>query len=120
MSHSALLRASGEHQGERFGLEAVVAGNGAGSGVAHAELLIEFADAMIGAGYPGEVARQKRARQQLLDALGPAALVDAAAVVGSFNAVVKIADATGIPLEDYKAAATTDLRRQLDLDRLRH
>ena len=52
-------------------------------------------------------------------ALGAAALVDAAAIVASFNAVVKIADATGSPLEDYKAEATRDLRSALDLDRLR-
>ena len=35
----------------------------------------------------------------------------------SFNAVVKIADASGIPLEDYKAQATQDLREALGLER---
>jgi len=51
-------------------------------------------------------------------ALGAAALVDAAAIVASFNAVVKIADGTGIPLEEAKAAATADLRAALGLERL--
>jgi hypothetical protein len=53
-------------------------------------------------------------------ALGAAALVDAAAVVASFNAVVKLADACGIPLEDFKAEATADLRAELQLEKLNH
>lgn len=115
MSHSALLRASGTHLGEAFGLAAIVAGDGTDSGVPHAALLIAFATAMI----EGDPDRQSRARRDLHAALGAAALVDAAAVVASFNAVVKIADATGIPLEESKAAATEALRAQLDLDRLK-
>ncbi len=52
--------------------------------------------------------------------MGTAALVDAAAIVASFNAVVKLADGTGIPLEDAKAQATQDLRAELGLERLNH
>ncbi len=80
----------------------------------HGSLLIEFATAVI----EGDANERARTREMLHRKLGPAVLVDAAAVVASFNAVVKIADATGIPLEDYKAAATADLRHQLGLDRL--
>lgn len=115
MSHSALLRASGQHQGEQYALEAIIGSAAASSGVPHAALLLEFGSAMI----EGDAGRQSDARAALLQSLGPAALIDAAAIVASFNAVVKIADATGIPLEDYKAAATEDLRAQLDLDRLK-
>ena len=79
----------------------------------HAALLVEFAEALHGT----DAGRQLRARQAVASRLGDAALVDAAAIVASFNAVVKIADATGIPLEDYKAAATEDLRRDLALER---
>ena len=43
--------------------------------------------------------------------------VDAAAIVGLFNAIDRVADATGIPLEPEKAAATADFRAALDLDR---
>ena len=74
---------------------------------------MEFADAL----QETDPGRQSRARQAVARNLGDAALVDAAAIVASFNAVVKIADATGIPLEDYKAAATEDLRRDLALER---
>jgi hypothetical protein len=81
--------------------------------VPHAAALIEFGEAMLG----NDKNRQAAARQGVYRALGPEGLVDAAEIVASFNAVVKIADATGIPLEDYKEAATQDLRAALGLER---
>ena len=68
----------------------------------------------------GDAARQMRAREAIYLAIGPAALVDAAAIVASFNAVVKLADGSGIPLEEFKAKATQDLREHLGLERLNH
>ncbi|MBT4489476.1 MAG: hypothetical protein HOC72_18185, partial [Rhodospirillaceae bacterium] len=47
-----------------------------------------------------------------------AAFVDACATVASFSAVVKIADGTGIPLEDYKEEATRDMREELSINDL--
>jgi hypothetical protein len=38
-------------------------------------------------------------------------------VVGLFNAIDRVADATGIPLEEEKAAASVDFRAALGLDR---
>jgi len=87
---------------------------GADAGVPHAAQLVEFAEAML----RGDAARQARARRAIHGGLGAAALVDAAALVASFSAVVKIADATGIPLEDYKEEATRDLRAELGLEKL--
>jgi hypothetical protein len=55
-------------------------------------------------------------RDALKAPLGQAGLVDAAAVVGLFNAIDRVADATGIPLEPEKATATADFRAALDLD----
>jgi len=82
--------------------------------VAHAAALVEFGEAMLS----GDAPRQARARQDVRRRLGAEGLVDAAAIVASFNAVVKIADASGIPIEDWKAAATADLREALGLERL--
>lgn len=95
---------------------AALEGNGAAVGVPHAALLIEFGDAML----QGEAARRAAARAAVHTALGPAGLVDAAAIVASFNAVVKIADASGIPLEDFKEQGTADLREELGLEKLNH
>jgi hypothetical protein len=47
-----------------------------------------------------------------------AALVDAAAVVATFNGIDRVADSTGIPIEDAKAEATVDLREVLDINAL--
>jgi len=52
------------------------------------------------------------------DGAGPPGLVYAAGVVGLFNALDRVADATGVPLAPEKAAASADFRAALDLDRL--
>jgi hypothetical protein len=81
--------------------------------VPYGRLLVAFAEAVLGED-DGALAR---ARGALMAALGPAGLVDAAAVVGLFDAIDRVADATGIPLEPEKAAASADFRARLDLDR---
>ena len=48
--------------------------------------------------------------------MGAAALVDAAAIVATFNAIDRVADSTGIPIEDGKAAATADVRAALGIN----
>jgi uncharacterized protein (DUF1697 family) len=83
--------------------------------VPHGERLGVFVDAVL----TGDEAARTISRRDLRQALGDAGFVDACATVASFNAVVKIADGTGIPLEDYKAAATAELRQQLDLESFR-
>jgi hypothetical protein len=86
---------------------------GSGAGVAHGRLLVEFAEAVLGR----DKETLSRARAALMTALGPEGLVDAAAVVGLFNAIDRVADATGIPLEAEKAAASADFRAALGLNR---
>lgn len=80
----------------------------------HGNLLIRFAEALLGEEDHGLT----RARDALAAALGPPGLADAAGVVGLFNAIDRVADATGIPLEPEKAAVSADFRAALDLDRL--
>ena len=94
----------------------VLEGDASATGVPHGALLVEFGEAML----VGDPDRRARARDAIYKALGPDALVDAAATVASFNAVVKIADGTGIPLEDFKADATAELRVELGLEKLNH
>jgi alcohol dehydrogenase class IV len=85
-------------------------GNG---GVPHGRLLVRFAGAVLSE----DENVLRRARDALAAALGSPGLVDAAGVVGLFNAIDRVADATGIPLEPEKAAASADFRAALDLDR---
>jgi hypothetical protein len=82
------------------------------SGIPHASVLIEFAEAIL----DPDAARLERARRAVVEAIGAAALVDAAAVAGNFNAIDRVADSTGIPLEAEKAAMTADFRSALGID----
>ena len=107
-----LLRGSSEHTGHVVDLRSV---NGEAlntSGIAHAGALVDFAEAVLGM----NDVRLLQARQNVERILGNAGLVDCAAVVAIFNAVVRIADATGIPLEAYKIDSTADLRAKLGID----
>ena len=90
-------------------------GTGIESGVLHGALLTAFVDAVLG----GDAVALQVARRAVREALGDAAFVDACATVASFNAVVKIADGTGIPLEDAKEARTRDIRAALAIDAFR-
>ncbi len=85
------------------------------SGVAHGGVLTAFVDACLDPSGTGLEA----ARRDVVAALGEAALVDVCATVASFNAVVKIADATGIPLEVAKEERTRDIRATLGIEAFR-
>jgi hypothetical protein len=108
-----LLRASGATQNKDYDLGSVTGAVQDDGGVPGGRLLVEFAEAVLGE----DDAALLRARAALMTALGSTGLVDAAGVVGLFNAIDRIADATGIPLEAEKAAASADFRAALDLDR---
>lgn len=74
--------------------------------------MIEFAEAVLG----DDDARLRAARQTIHDALGPDAVVDSAGVAGLFNAIDRVADATGAPLEDDKAEMSAALREEIGID----
>jgi hypothetical protein len=107
-----LLRASGRTHDKTYDLAAVTGAAGGDGGVPHGDLLVAFAEAVLGE----DDSALARARDALMTALGPSGLVDAAGVVGLFNAIDRVADATGIPLEPEKAAASADFRARLNLD----
>ena len=108
-----LLRASGVTHNRDYDLNAVTGAVEGDAGVPHGRLLVEFAEAVLGE--DEEVLNHARAA--LGAVIGPAGLVDAAGVVGLFNAIDRVADATGIPLEAEKAVASADFRAALGVDR---
>lgn len=67
---------------------------------------------------PSMVADLEAARRRVVSALGPEALVEAAATVAAFNGLVRVADGTGIELDDGMLAASADVRSDLKLDQL--
>ena len=106
-----LLRASSKAKGESFDLSLIVGKPGDGN-IAHGALLVAFAEAVLGVDDERLADTQSRIRA----ALGDAALVDAAAIVATFNAIDRVADATGIQIEDARAQATADIRAALGIN----
>ncbi len=108
-----LLRASGVTHNRAYDLNAVTGAAQGDGGVPYGRLLVEFAEAVLD---ENEEALA-RAHAALRAAIGPAGLADAAGVVGPFNAIDWVADATGIPLEAEKLEASADFRTALGVDR---
>lgn len=73
------------------------------SGVAHGVELLAFTDAVMSRDAEGIV----KSRDALGAKVGADGVVDTAAVISMFNVVDRIADATGIPIDD---GFTKDLR----------
>jgi hypothetical protein len=108
-----MLRASIEYSGRDAHLLGISEGEKAGdAGISHGERLTTFASAAVA----GDVAELAAARVALRDAAGSGALVDAAAVVGNFQRMVRIADGTGIPLDGVTLALTSGLREDLGVE----
>lgn len=107
-----LLRASGQHQGTDIDLSAIIGAADGDGGILHGEVLADFAAAIVG----DDLDRLDAARGAVLQAVGPAALVDAAAIAATFNAIDRVADGTGIPIDDERLAPTADFRQELGID----
>ena len=98
---------------EAVDLSAVMGTASGDGGIAHGRLLVSFAEAVV----LGPDARLAELRETIRTKLGAEALVDAAAVCGLFNAIDRVADATGIPLEPDKAEESADYRAALGINR---
>jgi hypothetical protein len=108
-----MLRASIEYSGAEAEISGIAEGSKAGdAGIEHGERLTRFADAAV-SGDPAELAT---ARESLRDAAGADVLVDAAAVVGNFERMVRIADGAGIPLDGVMTALSGDFREELGIE----
>lgn len=77
----------------------------------HADLLTRFVDAATGT--EGDLAA---VRQELVDATDDAFMIDAAAVVGAFEMMTRIADGTGTSHPTARMEAFEPVRDALGLD----
>lgn len=94
-------------------LDTVNGVTGADGGVRHGERLLAFTEAVMG---DDDVALA-RERAALREVLTTGAFVDTCAVIGAFNVVDRIADATGIPLDEGLALMSVEVRAELGLAR---
>ncbi|MBI1779464.1 MAG: hypothetical protein HYR63_29380 [Proteobacteria bacterium] len=107
-----MLRASSDHSDKTFDLRLLLGAGEGDGGVAHGRVLVEFAEAVLSE----DGGRLDAARGNLLAGLGGEALVDASGIVGLFDAIDRVADATGIPLEEEKAQISAAYRAELGID----
>jgi len=84
-------------------------------GVPGGNILLRFIDAVTGV----STVDIADAQRDVIEELGPEALVDAAAVYGNFAMMNRIAEGTGIPLARQMEAREEGLIEELGLDRLK-
>jgi len=108
-----MLRESSRVEGNEVDLGAITTGNDVQSGVPAGEELVEFAEAGLG----DNIEHIARARSQLEDVVGTEGMVDAAGVIANFQRMVRIADGTGIPLDDPVLMLTTNERETFGINR---
>jgi hypothetical protein len=106
-----LLRESSKTKGENYDLTLLTGAGGDGN-IPHGALLVQFAEVVLGS----DIERLAAIQSEIRTKMGDAALVDAAAIAATFNAIDRVADATGIPIEDNKAEVTADFRAALGIN----
>ena len=106
-----LLRASGEQSGAEYDLNAVTSTTG-DAGVEHESLLRELTEAAIENRWDDLDDVRRRATQTM----GEQETVDALTVAAAFNGITRVADATGIPLDEHTAATTVEMRNATGID----
>ena len=105
-----LLRASSEAIGEEAAIEGAVGSAEGDGGVPSGAAMVRFAEAVT-------LSRSdlEESRRALLEELGAAGFVEVAATVGIFNGLVRVADSTGIPLDEVSRKISADFRDSLGL-----
>ena len=107
-----MLRVSSETAGLEANLDSVVEGEQVDSKLPGGDALLQFAEVALG----DDAEAIGAARQRVSAALGEAATVDAAGVIANFQRMVRIADATGIPLDEPMAVMSQQIRKKLGID----
>lgn len=100
--------------GKDADLSGVNEGEGEGDGgIPHGARLLGFTDAVM-RGREDDLVRERAALRAVLS---DSEYVDAVATIGAFNVVDRIADSTGIPLDDALNEMSKDVREELGLAR---
>jgi hypothetical protein len=108
-----MLRASVETEGVEVDYRGLADAESAEeSSVPGAGALVGLVEASLSAERDDAEAARERVRREL----GSDALVDAAAVIGNFERMTRIADSTGIPLDAPVNVMTESIRAELGID----
>lgn len=109
------LRASGQKSGNDYDLAAAIGQADGNGGVPGGQVLRRFAEAIIG----GDAYQLTQAREACRAAFGDVGMVDAAAIAAQFDALDRVADATGMYLDDDALDDTAEVRATLGIDAFR-
>lgn len=90
-----MLRESVQQTGVEFELTSL-SGEEADGTVPHQDLLLDFAEAVV----LRDASAAATLRPRMIEALGPAGYLDACGVVAGFHGFTRIADASGVPLDE--------------------
>ena len=107
-----LLRRSGNVNNKALQLEGVMANAETEIGVDHESILIKIAEAV----FAGDAEQMAIVREEALQVLSPQALTDTIAVATGFNGITKVANATGILLDDATEQLTIEMRASTGID----
>ncbi len=111
-----MLRASVETEGAEVDYRGIADGASAEeSSVSGAAALIGLVEASLSTDRDA-AADAESARARVRRELGSEALVDAAAIIGNFERMTRIADSTGIPLDAPVNVMTESIRAELGID----
>jgi len=106
-----LLRESGKKSDQVLDLSVITGAEG-NVGIQHeAELLL-----VTGAVYEGDRSALAKVRQQVEPILGAQGLADAIGVASAFNGITRIANATGLPLDQSTFDHTIKMRQETGID----
>jgi len=107
------LRVSAMHSETEIDLQAVNGdADGAAVGIEFGPELMRFAESVA-----SRDAALERYRRELLEAAGPAVLVDAAGVAANFQRMTRIADAMGIPVDGRSLKMGQQMWQELGIER---
>ena len=105
-----LLRASSEAIGGEAAIEGAIGAAEGDGGVPSGAAMVRFSEAVTLSSPDLE-----DSRRALLEELGAVGFVEVAATVGIFNGLVRVADSTGIPLDEVSRKVSEGFRDALGL-----
>ena len=106
-----LLRASSNASGRDVDLTSTI-GKASAAGVHHGDLLLQYAEMAN-----RDPSAALDLTSEMLVAVGPDGLVEAAATIAIFNGLVRSADAIGIPLDEVMMTSTAEHREALGINK---
>jgi hypothetical protein len=110
-----LLRASGQFENGNYDVNSVTSDD-IDPGVPHGEWLRALTEAAI----RGDWLQLGNIRPQAEAAMGEQQTLDALTVAAAFNGITRVADATGIPLDQNTADTTVEMREETGIQRFEY